>query len=214
MTSPTVSDLAETLQRHKLSVAPEFHEILCHYCALLWDWNTRINLTRHTDLETFVTRDITDSLQLSKHLESGQTVLDVGSGGGVPGILLAILRPDLKISLAESVQKKARVLDTLVQELELSVPVHAKRGEVVLKTQSFDVLTFRAVAALRKLLFWVQRSSQSFDRMLLIKGPRWVSEAEEAEEEGLLENVTLETIGTYTTPGHDSESVILSIRYQ
>ena len=55
------------------------------YCRLLWDWNSKLNLTRHTDFEKFVTRDLTDSLVFARFLGQGETVLDVGTGGGVPG---------------------------------------------------------------------------------------------------------------------------------
>ena len=55
------------------------------YCALLWDWNSKLNLTRHTDFDTFVSRDVVDSLELAKLLSANEEVLDVGSGGGVPG---------------------------------------------------------------------------------------------------------------------------------
>ena len=84
--------------------------MLERYCELLWEWNEKINLTRHTDYEKFVARDLVDSLAFAEFLEPGEKVLDVGSGGGVPGVVLAIVRPDLKVSLADSVGKKAKVL--------------------------------------------------------------------------------------------------------
>ncbi|MEO2019979.1 MAG: 16S rRNA (guanine(527)-N(7))-methyltransferase RsmG [Fuerstiella sp.] len=213
MTTTSLDDLSAAITQHKLSVSPGDCERLCRYTELLWDWNTRINLTRHTDVDSFVTRDLIDTLQLSAHIESGQSVLDVGSGGGVPGIPLTILRPDLTVALAESTGKKANVLTTIVQKTDLNITVYAARAEDVLKKQQFDILTARAVAPIRKLLFWLQRRSGAFGRLLMIKGPRWVAEREEAEAEGLLENVALEVIDEYRTPGHDSNSVILSVTY-
>ena len=58
---------------------------------------TKINLTRHTDYGKFVGRDVLDSMQLAEHLREGDEILDVGTGGGVPGIVLAIVRPDLQV---------------------------------------------------------------------------------------------------------------------
>jgi 16S rRNA (guanine527-N7)-methyltransferase len=72
-------------------------------------------------------------------------VLDVGTGGGVPGIVLAILRDDLDISLCESVQKKARVVEQFVRQLELPCAVHAERAEKLLDDFRYDVLVARAV---------------------------------------------------------------------
>src|SRR5258708_1126004 len=58
---------------------------LDRYCKLLWDWNEKINLTRHTTYEKFVTRDLADTLQLAGLVHPKEEILDVGSGGGVPG---------------------------------------------------------------------------------------------------------------------------------
>lgn len=213
MTSDTANELRSALDRYRINIPDDSHQMLCRYCELLWDWNAKINLTRHIDMDAFVSRDLIDTLELSKHITNGARVLDVGSGGGVPGIPLAILRTNLKVALAESVQKKAKVLDSIVRRLGLKVNVNAKRGEAVLANQKFDVVTVRAVASLRKLLFWFQKVPQSFDQMLLIKGPRWPAELEEAEAEGLTEKISLQQLASYKTPGHDGESVVLSLRF-
>ena len=81
------------------------------YCQLLWSRNRHLNLTRHTDYEKFVSRDLLDTMELSSLIPPSMEVLDVGSGGGVPGIVLSIIRPDLEITLAESVTKKAEALN-------------------------------------------------------------------------------------------------------
>ena len=77
--------LATTLTSSDLHSPPDTAVQLENYCAHLWDWNRKLNLTRHTDYEKFVTRDLIDSLQLAELLKPGEAVLDVGSGGGVPG---------------------------------------------------------------------------------------------------------------------------------
>src|SRR5213083_1476536 len=111
--------LAETLNRHGLQVPDDQVERLNKYCRLLWDWNTKLNLTRHTDYEKFVGRDLVDTLQLAAHLRQDEEVLDVGTGGGVPGVVLAVIRPDLKVTLCDSVGKKARAVESIIQELGL-----------------------------------------------------------------------------------------------
>ena len=93
--------------------------LLSDYCGMLWEWNERMNLTRHTTFDKFVSRDLVDTLELAKLLEEGETVMDVGTGGGVPGVPLAIIRPDLTIALGESVVKKARAVQGIVVELGL-----------------------------------------------------------------------------------------------
>ena len=212
MTSSHLAEFQTALSGYGLTVPEEAVDQLIHYATLLWEWNERLNLTRHTTFDAFVCRDLLDTLRLSDQIPPEERVLDVGSGGGVPGIPLAILRPDLQVTLAESVGKKAEALKAMVRELQLPVPVQAKRAEEVLRNQRFHVLTIRAVAPLRKLLFWFQLNPRQFRRLLLIKGPRWQQEKEEAEQEGLLDRFQVAVIDEYATPGHDNNSVILEVR--
>ncbi|HID75393.1 MAG TPA: 16S rRNA (guanine(527)-N(7))-methyltransferase RsmG, partial [Planctomycetaceae bacterium] len=153
---------------------------LDRYCRLLWDWNTRVNLTRHTDYRRFVTRDVVDTLVFADHLEPGERILDVGTGGGVPGVVLAIIRPDLDISLSESVGKRARAVADIVRQLGLRAPVHEARAESLLQRLEFNTLVARAVARLPRLLRWLRPHWDRFDRLLLLKGPAWVKERGEA----------------------------------
>ena len=118
-------------------------------------------------------------------------MLDVGTGGGVPGIVLAILRPDLSVSLSESTQKKARAVDAMVSELGLPVRVFPNRAEEVLEITTFDVLVARALAPLAKVLTWLRPHWEAFDELLMIKGPSWVEERETARQAGLMKNLEL-----------------------
>lgn len=203
--------LAAALLAHNFELPPEQVQQLDTYRELLWQWNERMNLTRHTTFEKFATRDIGDSLELAAHLDQGERVLDVGSGGGVPGICLAILRPDLDVSLCESVGKKARALEEMVQTLGLNVQVYGARVEDLLEIATFDTLVARAVAPLRKILYWLAPRWDAFDRLLLIKGRSWVEERGDARHRGLLKNLQLRKAGEYKTRGADAVSVVLSL---
>lgn len=185
------------------------------YRELLWSWNEKLNLTRHTTIEKFVERDLVDSTELAKHLGEGERVLDVGSGGGVPGIPLAILRPDLDIRLCESVGKKANVLAEMVDQLELPVTVYAARVEAVVDRTSeapfFDTLVARGVGALWKFMFWLRPHHEGWGRLLLIKGPKWVEERGEARHRGLMKGYELRRLAEYTTPRTNAVSVVLTV---
>jgi 16S rRNA (guanine527-N7)-methyltransferase len=194
-----------------LSISDDQAEQLSEYCRLLWEWNSRLNLTRHTTWDLFVTRDLLDTIQLSEHIPEGRRVLDAGSGGGVPGIVLAILRPDLKVVLCDSVGKKVTALQSIVKSLQLSVDVHAARAEVLLKTLRFDAVTMRAVASLSKVLGWLKPVWGAVGQLLLIKGPNWTSEHEAARLDGSLKQRTLEQVASWTTPGRDGQSVLLRV---
>ncbi len=207
----TTDTLAAALARHEMALPIEQVAQLENYCQRLWDWNAKINLTRHTDYEKFVARDLADSLVFARFLERGERIMDVGTGGGVPGVVLAIVRPDLKIWLCESVGKKARVVAEIVQRLRLSAPVVHARAEDVLTDQRFDTLVVRAVARLRKLLEWFRPHWEAFDRLLVLKGPGWIDERGEARHYGLLHDLALRKLATYPLPGTKSESVLLQI---
>ena len=203
--------LTAALARYGLAIPEPQIDLLAQYCQRLWAWNAKLNLTRHTDYDKFVSRDMVDSLELSRLLEPGQSVLDVGTGGGVPGIVLAILRPDLRISLCESVGKKARAVEDIVRRLALSVPVHHERAEKAVEQTRFDVLVARAVGPLWKVCTWFQPHWHAFGCLLAVKGPRWAEEHGEARHRGLLRSIELRKAASYPIPGTDSESVILKL---
>ena len=112
--TPPNSTLAAALARRQIVLPEPQVELLDRYCRALWEWNSKINLTRHTDYEKFVDRDLVDTLTFERFLAPGERVLDVGTGGGVPGLPLALIRDDLRVELAESVGKKARAVADIV----------------------------------------------------------------------------------------------------
>lgn len=216
MTTPEeTNDLPTEIAAHGLAIEPEQIERLDAYREQLWSWNEKLNLTRHTTIEKFVTRDLVDTLELSKLLGEGERVLDVGSGGGVPGLPLSILRPDLRVSACESVAKKANALQAMVEDLDLPVEVYPARLEQVVDPKAgverFDTLIARAVAPMWKFLFWLKPHRKAFGRLLLIKGPNWVAERGEARHRGLLKKFDLRREAEYTTPRTEAVSTLLSI---
>ena len=200
------------MARHGIVLPQPQVTMLQRYCALLWEWNAKLNLTRHTDYEKFVARDLVDSLAIAEFIEPGERILDVGTGGGVPGVVLAIVRNDLDVLLCESVTKKARAVGRIVAELGLNLPVLHARAEDVVTDLRPQTLVIRAVAHLRKLLTWFQPHWESFDRMLVLKGPAWIQERGEARHYGLLKNLSLRKLKSYPIPGGDSRGVLLQIR--
>ena len=204
--------LSTALSRHGIELPSEQIALLDRYCHALWSWNEKLNLTRHTNYEKFVARAVVDSLALERFLDAGDRVLDVGTGGGVPGIVLAIVRPDIEMSLCDSVAKKAKAVGAIVTELGLNIPVHHAAVQQVLEAHHFHTLVARAVAPLGKLLGWLAGHWESCDHLLVIKGPAWIEERAHARESGLLRNLELRKLAAYPLPGTDSESVVLSIR--
>jgi len=215
--------LEEALGRYGITLPADQVAKLDEYCRVLWDWNTRMNLTRHTDYDRFVARDVVDSLTVAELLEQGEHVLDLGTGGGVPGIILAIVRPDLHVTLSDSVAKKAAAVQDIVASLGLPIRVEHARGEALLAPEArggrrkgpadkrFDTIVVRAVARLEKLLTWLAPHWDQFGRLLAIKGPAWVEERYVARQRRLLTDLNLRRAAVYHTPGSKAENVVLQI---
>ena len=206
-----LNSLAEALQHWNVELDQSLHEPIDAYCRALWDWNSKMNLTRHDTYEKFVARDLVDTLELSKLIPTGKRVLDVGTGGGVPGMVLAILRPDLDVTLCDSVTKKAKAVADMAETLQLPVAVAHARAQEVLEVTSYEFVVARAVGSLKKILTWFDESWDSMGALLLIKGPKWVDERGEARHHGLMAGMELRKVSEYPTPGAEWNSVILRL---
>lgn len=209
--SPSTT-LAEAIERLGLPVDPAVVDKLDAYCKALWRWNEKLNLTRHTDYDTFVRRDLLDSFVLSQQLADGEEILDIGTGGGVPGLPIAIMRPEIQVSVCDSVSKKAKAVERIVTELGLNVPVHAVRAQIVIDDLRYSSVVSRAAGSIKQLLSWVSDYWVNIDRLLAIKGPRWVTERGDARHVGLMNQIELRKLVSYPMPGTESESVIIQLK--
>ncbi len=210
--TPSV-DLATAAKACGISdIADDRWPILEAYCQQLWEWNEKMNLTRHTNFDLFAKRDLLDSWRLSLQIQPNEEILDIGTGGGVPGLVLAILRPDLQVTLCDSVGKKAKAVESIAKALKLRIPVYPTNVQKVLDDFRYDSLVVRAVGPLNKLCTWLSDYWHTFGRVLAVKGPKWVEERGEARHLGLLKNIELRKLDSYPMPDTESESVILQLR--
>ena len=118
------------------------------YLALLLRWNSKLNLTAVREPQAIVHRHFVECVQCAQELPelgSPQTLLDFGSGAGLPGIPIAICRPDVRVTMAESQRKKAAFLREAVRVLELKAEIFDGRVEEMAKEQLFHAVTLRAV---------------------------------------------------------------------
>lgn len=149
--------LQKTLDEFELSLDELAVDRLCTYNDLLVEWNEKINLTALTAPEDVALKHFADSLMLLRYIEieKGASVIDVGTGAGFPGLVLRIARPDIRLTLLDSLQKRLGFLEEVCRALEIDdVDLIHSRAEDGSRTElrdSFDFAVSRAVASLNTL---------------------------------------------------------------
>ncbi|HEX2530568.1 MAG TPA: 16S rRNA (guanine(527)-N(7))-methyltransferase RsmG [Burkholderiaceae bacterium] len=167
----TLADmLANGARALQLDLSQRQSAQLLDYLALLAKWNAVYNLTAVRDPVQMMTQHLLDSLAAVSAF-SAANVLDVGAGGGLPGIVLAIVRPDMQVSLIDTVRKKTAFLTQAKGELELgNVIVHTGRVEELQVPRKFDAITSRAFAELADFVNWAGHVLEEGGRFIALKG--------------------------------------------
>ncbi|GIZ54093.1 16S rRNA (guanine(527)-N(7))-methyltransferase RsmG [Noviherbaspirillum aridicola] len=181
---------------------------LMDYLQLLAKWNSVYNLTAVRDLSQMVTQHLLDSLAAVPAFAAATRVLDVGAGGGLPGIVLAVARPDLAITLIDTVHKKTAFLTQVKAELGLqNVTVKTGRVEQLQADPPFDVITSRAFAELKDFITWSSHLLSPDGCFLALKGvyPR-------EEMERLPQGWTVVEVVALDVPGLGAERHIVRIQ--
>jgi len=158
-------------------VSRETSEKLLALIAALEDWRGRINLMGPKEYDSLWRRHILDSAQLIEHLPDKGAIADLGSGGGFPGLVLAIMRPagSGPVHMIDSVGKKCAFLRQIVRDLGLHAQIHQARIEAVSLSQ-ISCVTARALAPLDKLLTYAEPWTREGAGALFLKGQNWQEE--------------------------------------
>lgn len=141
------------LKETKLKISSEQQKLMVEYCKLLMLWNKKINLTAIKKPKEIAEKHFIDCLLIIGFIDNGISLLDLGTGGGFPGIIVKIMRPSAKIVLLDSVRKKVNFLNHVIRVLELEniKAVHARAQDLKkdqLYAQQFDAVISRAFADL------------------------------------------------------------------
>lgn len=204
-----MSTLGTLLGQRGLVLPAETVGQLVRYRDLLLEANLQFNLTAITERDEVDARLIAESLALLPLIpQTATSLLDIGSGGGIPGMPLAIARPDLQVTLLDATAKKVRFLDQTTAALGLSnvTPLWGRAEELAhdrCYRERFDVVTARAVARLTTLVEYALPFARLGGTLIFPKGAGVVEELQEAE-------YAITTLGGKAMPIHPPATVVMS----
>lgn len=149
--------ILETIRKYFTNLNPQQLEQLQKLSSLYNYWNQQINVISRADMEHFYTRHVVHSLGIAKVLPftPDAKILDVGTGGGFPGIPLAILFPQVQFTLVDSIGKKVKVVQAVAEALSLDnvKPLHQRAEDI---PETFDFVVSRAVTRMERFVPWVE----------------------------------------------------------
>ena len=183
--------LVEGLHRMSLNLSNQMIDQLMAYLNLIEKWNRVYNLTAIRERDEMIKLHFLDSLSILNHLEM-EHVLDVGSGAGFPGIVLAITKPELKVTVMDSVNKKTTFMQQVKSELSLTnLNVVNARVEDYQPTILFDGVITRAFSSIQNMLLMTQHALQKNGAWLAMKS-KDVKEELEALDQNQYTLISLE----------------------
>jgi len=178
-------------------------DLLLAFVRLIEKWNKTYNLTAIRNREEMLRLHILDSLAVLPFI-SGENIIDVGTGAGLPGIPLAIFMPDVQFTLLDSNAKKTRFVQQAVLELKLeNVEVVHSRVEQLKRAGEFDAVLSRAFASLHDIMQWTDYLLQAEGVLIAMKGQKPVAELEQLDR--------VYSVGSIVVPGVDAERCVVRI---
>lgn len=199
--------LKKGLQILNIDIHDEQINTLIRYLELMLKWNSKHNLTAITEPSEMITKHLLDSLSIAPFCTADR-LLDVGTGAGLPGIPLAILFPEKRITLLDSKQKKTQFLHYAKQQLILpNIAIETARIEVYQPDPCFPLVLARAFAPTAKLLKLCEHVCCTGGEFLLMK-----SERLDEELATLPEDFTLTEKQTLAIPGLDAQRYMVKIK--
>ena len=199
--------LSNQAEKVEINLSDDQKEKFYRYMELLLEWNEKINLTAIVDPKEIILKHFIDSIIISFHIKQGDSILDIGTGAGFPGIPLRIISDKSKFTLMDSLNKRIIFLDEVCKDLNLDVKcVHARAEEAAnLKEyrEQYDMVTSRAVARLNTLLEYMMPFAKIGGTCICMKGSNIEEELKEAENAINLLGGKLEKIEKFILPDSD-----------
>ena len=207
----------ELIQKYFPQLSDIQKEQFSQLFKLYSNWNSKINVVSRKDIDDLYLRHVLHSLGISKVIQfkAGTTILDVGTGGGFPGIPLAILYPECHFHLVDSINKKLKVVDAIAESLGLTnVKTSHKRAEDI--NETFDFIVSRAVTAMPSFVGWVKNKVNKKSKHVLKNGILYLKGGDLTEELKNFSKATLYNLSDYFEEDFfDTKKVVhLPVKYK
>lgn len=187
------------------------------YMNLLIEWNKKINLTAITEPKEIILKHFIDSLMIINKIPEKTKIADIGSGAGFPGIPIKILRPNTEIYLIDSLNKRIKFLNEVINENKLNntYAIHARAEEIghnKMYREKLDIVTSRAVAKLNTLIEYMMPLVKLGGKCICLKGPNADEEIEEARDAIKILGGEIENVEKILLPDSDNKRTIIVIK--
>jgi len=189
--------------------------LLFAYKDIMLEYNEKVNLTAITDEKDFVVKHLLDCITLLPHIPQNARVIDIGTGGGLPGMVLKIVQPNLDMTLLDARSKKLKFIDEVIARLKLenTRTIHGRAEDICRQKglgATFDVAVSRAVASMNTLCGWCLPFVKRGGKFIAMKGPSFKDEIDAAKPIIKKHGGKIENIIELTLPGEDiSRSIII-----
>ena len=176
----------EQLSQNNINIEIEMEEFYIYMKNIL-EWNEKINVTNIKEEKEFIIKHFIDSLTISKYIENNSRVLDIGTGGGFPGIPLKLSNKTIKGTLIDSVNKKIIVVNDGIEKLKLEKieAIHTRAEDLAIRKdyrEGFDIVVTRAVSNLSTIVEYMLPFLKIGGKAICMKGPNYEEELEEAKK--------------------------------
>lgn len=180
-------EFKQECEKNKIEFDENKSKQLYEYMNLILEWNEKINVTSIKDEKMFIVKHFVDSLTISEFAKNVNRILDIGTGGGFPGIPLKIYHPETKFTLIDSVNKKITVLNDVIEKLNLQKieALHIRAEELAQMEEyreNFDIVTTRAVSNLATISEYMLPFVKIGGKAICMKGPNVQLELEDAKK--------------------------------
>lgn len=205
------------LAKMNISLLKEQYVQFYAYMELLIEWNEKMNLTAITDPKEIILKHFVDSLTIAKYVKEDKSIIDMGTGAGFPGIPIKIYRKDVKVVLADSLNKRIKFLDEVIDKLKLEnvETIHCRAEELGKNKQyreKFDYATSRAVANLSTLSEYLMPFVKLNGKCIFMKTIEVEEELEKAKKAIKTLGGKIEKVDKFEIPESDLGRSIIIVK--